>query len=206
MTNFTTDRRSIVKGAAWAVPAISVAAAAPSLAASSLEYTTITKSFVYSVLDLFDIGVEVTASQVPVDVHPGVPLDPISVTSTVTIPANLVPIIKGSFLGGATHVSGTSVSVSTLSGAYDATTSTDLTIPLTLIPDSGPLQLVASGTGVPTVIAAGTAPGTVTITMGDPASVLTGRNADGSENGSTYNSNLDKKTGNDYTLATFTIH
>lgn len=35
MTNFTTDRRSIVKGAAWAVPAISVAAAAPSLAAST---------------------------------------------------------------------------------------------------------------------------------------------------------------------------
>lgn len=34
MTQFTTDRRSVVKGAAWAVPAISVAAAAPSLAAS----------------------------------------------------------------------------------------------------------------------------------------------------------------------------
>lgn len=29
MTQFTTDRRTIVKGAAWAVPAISVAAAAP---------------------------------------------------------------------------------------------------------------------------------------------------------------------------------
>lgn len=35
MTQFTTDRRTIVKGAAWAVPAVSVAAAAPSLAASS---------------------------------------------------------------------------------------------------------------------------------------------------------------------------
>lgn len=34
MTQFTTDRRSVVKGAAWAVPAISVAAAAPTLAAS----------------------------------------------------------------------------------------------------------------------------------------------------------------------------
>ena len=35
MTQFTTDRRSVVKGAAWAVPAISVAAAAPTLAAST---------------------------------------------------------------------------------------------------------------------------------------------------------------------------
>lgn len=35
MSQFTTDRRTIVKGAAWAVPAVSVAAAAPSLAASS---------------------------------------------------------------------------------------------------------------------------------------------------------------------------
>ena len=34
MRQFTTDRRSVVKGAAWAVPAISVAAAAPTLAAS----------------------------------------------------------------------------------------------------------------------------------------------------------------------------
>lgn len=34
MTQFTTDRRTIVKGAAWAVPAISVAVAAPALAAS----------------------------------------------------------------------------------------------------------------------------------------------------------------------------
>lgn len=34
MTNFTTDRRSIVKGAIWAVPAVTIAAAAPSLAAS----------------------------------------------------------------------------------------------------------------------------------------------------------------------------
>lgn len=35
MTQFTTDRRTIVKGAAWAVPAISVVAAAPALAAST---------------------------------------------------------------------------------------------------------------------------------------------------------------------------
>lgn len=35
MTSFTTDRRTIVKGAAWAVPAVTVAAAAPSLAAST---------------------------------------------------------------------------------------------------------------------------------------------------------------------------
>ncbi len=34
MTQFTTDRRTIVKGAAWTIPAVSVAAAAPALAAS----------------------------------------------------------------------------------------------------------------------------------------------------------------------------
>lgn len=38
MTQFTTDRRTIVKGAAWAVPAVSVAAAAPSLAASPVAH------------------------------------------------------------------------------------------------------------------------------------------------------------------------
>lgn len=38
MSQFTTDRRTIVKGAAWTVPAISVAAAAPSLAASPVAH------------------------------------------------------------------------------------------------------------------------------------------------------------------------
>lgn len=38
MSDLNTSRRTIVKGAAWAVPAISVAAAAPSLAASSVPH------------------------------------------------------------------------------------------------------------------------------------------------------------------------
>lgn len=38
MTHFTTDRRTLVKGAAWAVPAVTIAAAAPSLAASPVPH------------------------------------------------------------------------------------------------------------------------------------------------------------------------
>ena len=38
MTQFATDRRTLVKGAAWAVPAVTIAGAAPALAASTVPH------------------------------------------------------------------------------------------------------------------------------------------------------------------------
>lgn len=201
----TVSRRTVAKGAAWSVPAVAVAAAAPSLAASSLEYQSVTKSFVYHALGTIDIGVEVTANNVPLDVHQGEPLMPIEVTSTVTIPENLVGIIQASFLGGGSHLKGTSESSSTLDGAYSGTTTSDLTIGITEIPASGPLVFSAVGAGQPLTIT-GASAGEVTITMGEPVSVLLGCDAEGNENGSEYNSELTKDPALDYTLATFTIH
>ena len=71
------------------------------------------------------------------------------------------------------------------------------------MPSSGPLITTATGTGDPSSIPDAT-PGTVTITMGSPQSTLIGYRADGSQSG-TYNSTLTQISGNDYTLATFTV-
>lgn len=66
---------------------------------------------------------------------------------------------------------------------------------------------MAFGTGSPLTIPDGTAPGVVTIVMGNPESVLNGHTADGTMVGP-YTSTLDKGAGTtdaDDTLATFTI-
>lgn len=202
------SRRTVAKGAAWTIPAVAVAGAAPALAASpacEATYTSITKTFVYSALGLFDITVVVTANNVPVNVPAGVELLPISTTSEVTIPENVVGAMKSLYLGAdATQIDGTSISVSELTGVVTTTATTHLTIPLTPIPANGPLVTVASGSGMPLTVPAGTAAGAVTITMGEPVSPLTGYDDAGNVTG-TYKSELKKKDGNAYVLATFDI-
>lgn len=206
MSRITPTRRTVVRTAAWSLPAVTVAAAAPAYAASrEATYQTVTKTFVYSALGIADITVEVTAVDVPLTAPAGETLRQIQTSSTVTIPANLAGILRTSFLGGADQVSGTSASTSQLTGALTLPSTTNLTIPLTPFPTNAPLVTVASGAGGALTVPAGTAPGVVTITMGEPTSQLVGHNADGSPNGSVYDSTLAKKTGNDYVLATFEI-
>lgn len=207
MSQFTTDRRTIVKGAAWTIPAVSVAAAAPSLAASPTcepTYQDITKTFVYSALGIADITVEVTAKNVPLTAPAGASLQPIETSSKVTIPANIAGLLRQLYLPGAVEVDGTSVSVSTLSGAYPGEATTNLTIDRTPFPASGDLVTVATGTGEQSSVPDDASTGLVTITMGEPNSTLNGYTEDGSAVGP-YESNLAKKDGNDYVLATFNV-
>lgn len=202
-----TDRRTIVKGAAWAVPAVSVAAAAPTLAASptcETTYQTIEKTFIYSALGIADITVAVTARNVPLVTYPGAELEPIETSSTVTIPANIAGLLRQLYLPGAVEVEGTSVSTSELTGVITKSTTTNLTVARAEFPASGPLVTVATGNGAGDTVDSGTSAGTVTITMGSPQSTLTGYTEDGSEVGP-YESTLQKKDGNDYVLGTFTV-
>lgn len=207
MTHFTTDRRTLVKGAAWAVPALSVAAAAPALAASpcTTTYTSVTKTFTYTDALSNEVIVTVTASNVPDTVNAGDTLLPVSTSSSVQISEASLGLLK-LVLGNPAQMGGTSNSTSTIAYAGGATTSstTPLVITRTAVPSSGGITLPATGTGEAGAVPAEAAPGTATITMGNPASTLVGYSASGSENG-TFPSNLAKIDGNDYVLHTFTV-
>lgn len=202
------SRRTIVKGAAWTAPVLTAAAAAPALAASpacTTTYQSITKSFTYRDALGNDVIVEVTAENVPLQAAPGATLEPISTSSKVTISSASADLLKSFLLGNPATIGGTSTSTSTLSGAYSGSTTTPLTIAEAPAPPAGqPLITTASGTGSASAVPADATPGTVTITMGSPASTLIGYRADGSQSG-TYNSTLTQIDGNDYTLGTFTI-
>ncbi|MBE7325865.1 hypothetical protein IEQ44_14525 [Nocardioides sp. Y6] len=216
MPEFTPSRRSVIRTAAWSVPAITVATAAPAFAASSPGsdpvYTTVTKDFLFSstnTLGTFDIPVTVVAENVPVLAPAGATLLPITTTSTVTIPAQvaqgLAYLILGDFSNPAAKIGGTSESTVTLSGAINEDRTTDLTIPTVPYVTGQPLITIASGTSDSLVLPAG-ATGQVTMTIGSPKSILMGYNADDTSTGKPpYNSVLDKLPGEDYTLAVYTI-
>ena len=158
-------------------------------------------------LGTFDIPVTVVAKNVPVSAPAGATLLPVETSSTVTIPEQvgqgLKYLILGDFSNPAAKIGGTSVSTVTLSGALNEDRVTDLTIPKVTY-DAGPLVTIASGISDSLVLPAG-ATGTVTMTIGAPVSHLIGYYADDAPTGKEYDSTLDKKAGNDYTLATYII-
>lgn len=212
MSSLTPSRRTVLRTAAWSVPVVSVATAAPAFAVSEPSeptYQTVSRTFLFhpslggSPLTAFDIKVDVEA-RVPLSVPAGSSADPAQTVSRVTIPAALLPII-GSPLGNPAEVGGTSISTSNLTGAITATSITNLTIDRAPWPTSGDLLTVARGAGQePLDVPAGTAPGAVIITLAPPNSTLVGYNAAGAQVG-TYQSQLAPKAGQDYTLATFQI-
>lgn len=202
------SRRTVAKGAAWSVPAVAVAAAAPSLAASTTceaSYTTITKTFEYADILSNTVVVEVTATNVPTTAPAGATLLPIETSSTVTIPASSAGLLTGLLLGGAELVGGTSASTSSLSGALTLDATTDLTIAISAPQANGDLALPATGAGDALTIPAGVTPGAVTITMGEPASHLVGYAANGTTVTGETDTTLSKVDGNDYVLATFEV-
>lgn len=206
MTPQTPSRRTIVKGAAWSAPVVTIAAAAPSLAASPCDttYTTVTKSFTYRDALGNDVIVTVTATNVPATVNPGDTLLPVATSSQVQISAASLGLLK-SVLGNPAQIGGTSNSTSTITYTGGETTSTTpLTIARTDVPASGGITLPASGTGEAGTVPAGAAAGTATIKMGDPTSTLVGYDDAGGQSG-TFPSNLTKIDGNDYVLHTFTV-
>lgn len=217
MSSLTPSRRTVLRTAAWSVPAVTVATAAPAFASSPNPndpptYQTVTQAFTYEArlggptgTPLGDIGVEVTAI-VPLTAPRGSELNPTETTSTVTIPGNLANLLKQVYLPGATEIDGTSVSTSILTGALSDTTVANLTIPRTPLPGQDqPMITTATGASESgLLVPADATPGLVTITMGEPNSKLTGYNADG-PTGGVYDSVLYKKDGVDYTLATFNV-
>lgn len=212
MPEVTPTRRTVIRTAAWSVPAVTVAAAAPAYAVSlaAPTYQTVTQTFTYEARlggptgqALGDISVEVTAT-VPATAPRGTVLNPTTTSSTVTIPAQLADLLKMVYLSGATSLSGTSVSTSILSGTLPGTTVSNLTIASTPMPPNGQdMVTVATGSSdgglsVPTTAP----PGTTFITMGEPSSRLVGNND------KVYESVLYKKPGStdaDYRLATFEV-
>lgn len=220
MSSLTPSRRTVLRTAAWSVPAVTVATAAPAFAASSPPgeptYQDVTRDFVYDARlggaagpVIGQIEVSVTAT-VPLVAPVGSTLAPTQTTSTVTIPASLADLLKTVYLPGATQIEGTSVSTSALSGAINGATVANLTIPMTQLPPNGqPLVTVASGQSeAPMEVPAGNPTGTVVITMGEPQSQLVGFNADGTATGGVYDSVLFKREGStdaDYQLATFEV-
>lgn len=203
MSSVMPSRRTVVRTTAWSVPAITVATAAPAFAASEQpSYQTVTKEFIYAAT-IGQVKVVVEA-RVPLVAPRGSNLDPTTTKSTVTIP-NQTRQLLALLLSNPVSVDGTSLSTSVLSGSLAGTTTANLVIARAPFPSSGDLVTVATGasaSGLP--VPANASPGTVVITMGEPKSTLIGYNASGGRTG-TYDSNLTKISGNDYTLATFQV-
>lgn len=214
MSSLTPSRRTVLRTAAWSVPAVTVATAAPAFATSppaggEPTYQNVTGTFLFHPTFL---GAPLTNIDIQVDVEARIPatapadsvLDPAQTVSTVTIPGDLLPIIRGP-LGTPAEIGGTSLSTSTFSGVLDGESITNLTIDRAPFPESGAIVTVARGAGEqPLVVPAGTPNGLVTITLEPPNSTLLGYNAAGDQVGE-YASVLAPKDGQDYTLGTFQI-
>lgn len=218
MSEFTPNRRTVIRTAAWSAPVVAVAAAAPAFAASSpaaeVTYQEVTKTFRFNPVILGTVNtdpvnnviVAVTAT-VPLQIPVGLTAAPVQTESSVTIPAGLAGTLAGLILGNPATVEATSVSTTVLSGAYAGESITNLTIPATPYVSGEPLVLAASGEGATGLtIPAGNPTGPVTLTLAPPQSQLTGRRADGTKTNATpYASTLSPIDGADYTLGTFTI-
>lgn len=213
MPEFISTRRSIIRTAAWSVPAVSVAAATPAFARSTtpaVTYQSVTKTFLFhptfmgEPLTAIDIKVEVVAN-IPLVIPAGMTADPTTTVSTVTIPASLLSILQ-SALGNPAEVAGTSTSISKLTGALgNVDSQTDLTIDRSAFPTTAvDLVTVARGTGATSLTAPAGASGSVLVTLAPPNSTLVGYDASGAQSG-TYPSVLAAKSGQDYTLGTITI-
>ena len=110
-------------------------------------------------------------ADIPETVEPGAEIPAPSITATVTTSPAAADTLRG--LQQET-VEGTSAATYTVDGA-DRTA--NLTIPVTNVPDSGPITTVASGSGQAET--APETPGTVEVTVGDFTADLTARNANG---------------------------
>ncbi|WP_110239828.1 hypothetical protein [Nocardioides gilvus] len=217
MSEFTPNRRTVIRTAAWSAPVVAVAAASPAFAttppAGEVTYQTVNKRFVFhptlggAPLTTVDILVDVEA-RVPLEVPAGLVADPAQTVSTVTIPALLVGIIAGPLGDGSgppAEVGGTSTSTSRLSGTISLDSITPLTIDRAPWPaGGGDLVTIARGTGAEALPVPAGLSGPVTITLQPPVSELQGYAADGTALG-VYASALAPKAGQDYTIATFNI-
>lgn len=204
MSSSMPTRRTVVRTAAWTVPAVTVVGAAPQFAASTLTHQDVTRTFEFTDALSNIVTVQVTA-HIPLDVHPGEQLDVPTTSSIIDISEASLNLLKA-VLGSPAFIGGTSNSTTEYSGALVTSTTAALTIANSAVPAAGGITLNASGAAPASTIPAGTPAGVVTLTIGNPQSTLVGYAADGTTQTGTFPSNLNKIAGNDYTLGTFTIH
>lgn len=198
------SRRTLAKGAAWSVPVIATAAAAPAASASTaceVTYQTVTKTFTFNDVISQPATVAVTATNVPLVVPNGSSVAAIAISATTTLGATSSSVLP-TLLGNATQIAGTVVSASELSGVATETVTANLTIPMTKL--ANPAVIPADGAS-PAMTLTATGNGSVVITMGAPIPTLTGYDDTGATTSDPQALPLTKIDGNDYTLATFTV-
>lgn len=166
------SRRTVAKGAAWSVPVIATAAAAPAASASVVPgQSSASLNYVCSVA-LSDGGTPVFSNlawtavitaTMPTSVSPGDSIPAPTITAEVTTDAGSGDNLRAL---GVTSVSGTSSAPYTVSGdaVNPGTRAADLTIPTTPVPASGGIVTTASGAGAAET--AGAATGQITATVG----------------------------------------
>lgn len=134
-------------------------------------------------------------ADIPESVEPGAEIPAPNITATVVTSPEAADTLRG--LDQET-VEGTSAATYSVD---DTERTANLTIPVTQVPDSGPITTVASGTGQAET--APETPGTVTVTVGDFTADLTAKNA----NGDPFEIPLTCTVaeGQDTTLATITV-
>ena len=208
MSELSPDRRAVVKTAAWVVPAVSVAAAAPSLAASPVAepvYQNVIKTFWYT--DDFDefVTVKVTANNVPRLAPGGATLLPMEATYKVTYSQLSTSDIKQE-LGNPAKLGGLIYNTWLFDGTMDDGELMDLTItPLVRTPAVGQLIVEASGTGSSLTVPAGHSTGAVNIHFGLPFTTLLGYNEDDTPLYRSFEMHHRQQLDESYLLATFLI-
>lgn len=163
------SRRTLAKGAAWSVPVIATAAAAPAASASVVPGS----SSIGPVDVVCDVTVPLLGAQTytwsltltattPTSVAPGDSIPAPSLSASVTTDANSA---SGLRLLGATSVDGTSSAPYTVTGdvvGSPASRTASLTIPSTPVPASGALTTTATGAGFGET-AGSASPGAITV-------------------------------------------
>lgn len=200
----TPTRRTVLRTAAWSVPAVTVATAAPAFAASSPEeptYQTVTTAplpFAAAGVtgSMGTWTVQVTA-EVPIWLPAGTTVPPKPLSAVVTIPD---AARAGIYNLGVRTVGGNAVAPYTISVTEETLTAT-LEIPSMSIPESGDMVIETSTVGEAFTMPSA---GSYTITLEDITTNLT---VDPPVLGviSETSVELERVDGNDYTLTTFTV-
>lgn len=163
------SRRTLARGAAWSVPVVATAAAAPAASASVVPGS----SSVGPINVVCDVTVPVLGAQTytwsltltattPTSVAPGDAIPAPSLSASVTTDDNSAAGLR---LLGVTSVDGTSSAPYTVTGdvvGSPVSRTASLTIPSTPVPSSGALTTTASGVGSGET-AGGTSPGAITV-------------------------------------------
>lgn len=172
MSNFVPSRRAVIRTAAWSVPAVTVASAAPAFAASPVTptYQTVTTDPLpfnaSGVTGSMGTWTVVLTAEVPDNLPVGTIVAPLALTAVVTIPDAARAGIAGL---GVTTVSGSATAPYVVGGQAGPLTAT-LAIPELTVPAAG--DFVITTTGNSATFTAGTA-GTFTMELQDIVCNLT---------------------------------